>query len=270
MVFEVANNIVNPIAAPLLGLPPLLAIGTIGFVLSFLITIVYKYATNQKVLKQIREDMKSIQQELKASRGDQAKASELNKRLLQKTGEQMKQSMRSFIFTLVPVLLIFSWMQGHVVYESITPNQDFTTTAWFEDGASGNITLQAKGLTLLSPATQQPADDKIIWKLKGDAGNYELEYSYQNEFYQRQLIITNQWAYKDQSLEKGNSIFGINLGDKVPIRKESDIKKITTDHRPQHPMGSFRLFGWQPGWLMTYIMFTLVFTFPLRKLLKVH
>jgi uncharacterized membrane protein (DUF106 family) len=270
MVFEAINSIMNPLLSPVLVLQPLLAIGSVAVVISLLITVTYKFTTNQNLLKAIREEMKSIQKELRESRGDANKASELNKKLMQKTGQQMKHSMRSYIFTLIPVILIFSWMQGHVAYYNIAPGEEFTTTAWFEEGAEGEITLNAVGLEMLSPAKQEPEEGKVVWKLKGEAGKYELEYSFGNEVYKREVIITDKWEYKDTSLEKERKAFGINLGDKSPIRKESSIRKITTDLQSVHPLGGVSIFGWKPGWLMTYILFSLVFTFPMRKLLKVH
>ena len=47
--------------------------------------------------------------------------------------------------------------------------------------------------------------------------------------------------------------------------KENEIKyeKFT-------PFGDFSLFGWKPGWLGTYIILSIILSFVIRKLLKVH
>ena len=42
--------IVNPIFSPLLKLNPLLGIAIISFVLTLLITLIHKFATNQEVM----------------------------------------------------------------------------------------------------------------------------------------------------------------------------------------------------------------------------
>ncbi|MBN2454639.1 DUF106 domain-containing protein, partial [Candidatus Woesearchaeota archaeon] len=269
MAFEFINNAVDPVFSYVLGAPPIVAIALISLLLSAFITVIYKYTTNQKMLKQIRGEMKELQKELKASRTDPKKASELNQQILKKTGQQMKHSMRSYIFTIIPVILIFSWMQGHVAYYNISPGEEFTTTAWFKEGADGEMTLTAEGLEILSEETQQPEEGKAVWALKGASGDYSIEYEYAGEIYRRDITITDEWKYTDPMLEKEKKIFGLNIGDKTPIRKDSDIVRITTDLKPVRPYGGFKIFGWQPGWLAAYIIFALIFTIPLRKILKV-
>jgi uncharacterized membrane protein (DUF106 family) len=253
--FEAIGNAIDSALLPLLKLPPFLVIALVAFVLSLLITVIYKYTTNQKELKSIRDETKTIQDEMKAVKGDMAKMTELNQRLLGLTSKQMQHTFKSYIFTFLPVILIFGWLQGHMAYTPILPGEVFTTTAVFEKEAFGNVTLSAPGLELLSPATQE-VSASVIWKLKGDAGKYALEYTYGKEVFQREAIISNSWEYANEAPTKG-------------ISKASSVSKIKVDLEPLHPLG-FSIFGWQPGWFATYFILTMLFTFPLRKLIKVY
>ncbi|MFH1181848.1 MAG: EMC3/TMCO1 family protein [Candidatus Woesearchaeota archaeon] len=257
MVFESIGNAMDFALSPLLSLPPFWAIMVVALVLSILITIIYKYTTNQKELKNIREETKTIQNEMKAAKGDMQKMTELNQRLLKMTSQQMKHTLKSYIFTFLPVILIFGWLQGHIAYYPIMPSEQFTTTVVFKEGASAeNITLSAPGLEMLSPAAQEISDNKVVWKLKGDAGGYSLEYTYGKEIYLRDVIISKEWKYANAAPNKG-------------IPKESSVNSITVNLKPVHPFG-FSIFGWQPGWFATYFILTMLFTFPLRKVLKVY
>ena len=61
MVFE---NILNPIFFPLLSLPTLWAVIILSFLISLIITIIYKYTTDQNLMKQLKEEMKEFQKEM--------------------------------------------------------------------------------------------------------------------------------------------------------------------------------------------------------------
>lgn len=253
--FQPVVNVINVGLSPLLTLPPFWAVFIVALGISIFITIIYKYTTNQKALKTIREETNSIRKEMKDAKGDMPKLTELNHKLLKLSSQQMKYTLRSYIFTFLPIILIFGWLQGHLAYYSIMPGEQFTTTVLFKEEAD-NITLSATGLELLSPATQESTDKQVVWKLKGDAGEYMLEYSFGKEIFQRDVIITEDWKYANAAPNKG-------------IPKESTVKSITVNLKPLRPLG-INIFGWHPGWFATYFMLTMLFTFPLRKVLKVY
>ncbi|MBI2664730.1 DUF106 domain-containing protein [Candidatus Woesearchaeota archaeon] len=252
------------------SLPPLAAIFLISFAISLAITVVYKYTTNQKFMKALQGEMKDIRQQIKNTK-DTAQAGILNKKLMEKTMQQMMHSMKSTFITIIPIFLIFGWMNSNLAYEQAAPNEEFTTTMQFHEGTGGAAAIESPTLQILSNSTQQITGNKAAWTLKGAEGKHEIFYTYAEERYKREVLLTGKWEYADPTLEKKSSILGIiNIGDKNPIKEGSGIKKITIDLRPVHPFGSLKLFGWQPGWLATYFLFMLAMTFPLRKLLRVH
>jgi len=56
---------------------PLLSISLISIILALATTLIYKYATDQSMLKQIREDTKKYQEQLKTHKGDPQKMLEI-------------------------------------------------------------------------------------------------------------------------------------------------------------------------------------------------
>ena len=59
------GDILNPIFSPLLNLPTLWAVILLSFLISLIITVVYKYTTNQNLMKQLKDEMKEFQREIK-------------------------------------------------------------------------------------------------------------------------------------------------------------------------------------------------------------
>ena len=221
-------------------------------------------------MKSIQADMKSLRKEIKDTK-DPSQVGALNKRLMGMTMQQMTHSMKSTFITIIPIFLIFGWMNGNISFEQAVPGEEFTASVTFEKDIMGSVSLEADTLELLSNSTQEISDNKAVWNLKGEKGTHKITYRYGTETYQREVILTNKWKYADPHLEKKRTLFGIvNLGDKEPIKPESSIQRVAVDLTPVHPFGGFELFGWNPGWLATYFFFTLALTFPMRKLMRVH
>ncbi|MBI2574658.1 DUF106 domain-containing protein [Candidatus Woesearchaeota archaeon] len=262
----------------ILSIGPFAVMLLLSAFVSLIITLIYKYTTDQKAMAAIKADMDRLRKDMKGMK-DPKKMGEINQQLMQKTMEQFRASMKPMIITLLPALLVLGWMQGNIAYQQIAPGEEFTTTATFEKGASGEIELhvtEGQGMQLLSEAKQKAAD-KVSWKLKGQKGTYELEYAYNsgqnseaNEIYTREVAVTEHWEYRDPLLEKGQSFLGMNTGDKYPIKKDSQLKRITIDNKPIRPFGQLSLFGWEPGWLGAYIILSLIFSLVMRAVLKVH
>lgn len=248
-------------------LPPALAIGLVALAISFLVTIVYKFTTNQKLMKALHIEMKELRGQIKGTK-DTSQVADLNKKLMEKTFTQITHSMKSTIITLVPVFLIFGWLHANVAYQEISPGEEFTAQMELAEG--GTATISSETLEITSEKEQEITEGKASWTLKGPEGEHEILFNYGDETYRMRAVVTNDWNYADPTLEKENKLFGIvNIGDSNPIKQGSEIQKISLLLEPVHPLG-ITLFGWQPGWLATYFIFMLGLTYPIRRILKVH
>lgn len=246
-----------------LNLPPAAAILVISVAVSFVTTIIYKYTTNQKLLKEIKEDVKKMQAEARASK-EPGRAAQLQKEMMKRSMQQFSSSTKSMLITLVPLFLLFGWMSANLAYEPIKPGEEFTTAAYFAKSASlavSSITLSASdGLEILSDETQEAKGGTVTWRLKGEEkGSHKLTYTFGNETYALTALVTEKFRYENPLLAKGKG-----------IKKGSDIERITVNLKPLRPFGEFSLLGWQPGWLASYIIFSLAASMLARKWLKVH
>lgn len=85
----------------------------IGF--SFLITLgmtlVTKYFTDQKKMKELKDVQKACQIKLKDNKGNPEKMNEINKQMMSCSMELMKHSFKPMLITLIPLLFIFWWIK---------------------------------------------------------------------------------------------------------------------------------------------------------------
>ncbi len=83
----------------------------ISFIITLLSTLAYKFLTNQKELKSLKEDMKILREEQKKHKDNPDKIGTITQQMMEKNLKVMKHSMRPMLFTLIPILLVFTWLK---------------------------------------------------------------------------------------------------------------------------------------------------------------
>ncbi|MEK6949342.1 MAG: EMC3/TMCO1 family protein [Nanoarchaeota archaeon] len=250
MVFE---HLLDPVFSPLLNLPTLLAVIILSFLISLLVTVVYKFTTDQNLMRDLKQEMKDFQKQIKELRNEPQKAREAQKKAMQTNLKYMSHSMKSTLYSILPIIIIFSWMDANFAYEPILPEQEFTTTAYFEKGYSGNIELSApKGIVISGNAAKEASDGAVKWVLKGEEGEYLLEYIYDGKKQTKEVLIS-----KNRYIE--------------PIKNVNDglVKNIEVEHKEKKLLNLY-IFGWELGWLWTYIIFSIISSIVIRKVIKVY
>jgi len=130
-------------------------------------------------------------------------------------------------------------------------------TATFADGISGDAELIIDDTSSFSPGTeaiQTIAAQQASWSIKSDAGTHDITVKVGDIEETRQVLITTDLDY-------------------LPMEEtfsHSDIAKIDINYKKLRPAGEFALFGWQPGWLGWYIIFSLVFSLGIRRVMGLH
>jgi uncharacterized membrane protein (DUF106 family) len=251
-------------------LPPAAAIFVVSLIVAIITTLVYKYTTDQKKNKEIKDKINAMKAESRAEK-DPAKSAQAQKEMMKMSMGQFNSSIKSMMITMIPLLLLFLWMQGHLAYAQVLPGQEIDTTMFLEEGTTGTAELSAdEGIEILTDSQQEITGDKVKWDIKGDSiGTYQLQYQLNDEVYTREVIVTEKFKYANPVISKSNGMFGFLSTNEV-LKKGSPINKIEIALPPLRPFGNLEIFGYMPGWLATYILFSLIMSMLFRKLLKVY
>jgi uncharacterized membrane protein (DUF106 family) len=249
------DPVFDPILQPLINLSPFWAIVILAVIVSLLITLVYKVATDQKKMKDMKGKQKDYQKQMKELRSNPEEMMKVQKEAMKLNMEYMKSSFKPTLITMIPILLIFGWMAGHLSFEPIYPGETYSVSADFLEEIKGEAELIAdEGTELIDLAKQDIIGGKATWKIKSSEGEHYLTVKVGKDEQSKKVLIT-----KELRTEEAVSIF-----------QHSDIKQITINYNKLRPLGTFEIFGWQPGWLGLYIIFSLIFSMVLRKLLKIY
>ncbi len=228
---------------------PVWAIALLSFLISLIIVLIYKWMTDQKEMKQLKEQLKEYQKKIKEAKNDPAKALSIQKEMMAVNMKYMGKSMKPTLITFLPIILIFGWMSAHFAYSPIMPGEEFTLTANMEKEAEGNVSIIVpEGLEVIeNKTTTEIANNAAVFKLKGEEGEYFATLETAGEKQDKKIIVTKERKYAPVIESYKSDIFKtIELGNKP-------LKII-----------------WKLSWIWVYIIFAIVFSMALRKVLKVY
>lgn len=237
---------------------PLLAIGVVAFFVTLLTNIVTKYTTDQEKIKRLKNEMKDLQDEMKQAGDDTEEMQNIQSKIWPKQKELMLNSFKPFIYYGIPLLLVFGWLSTSIAYQPIQPGQSFSVTA-FTDADAPNLTLRGPDTLSIERNTLYDPGEGVSatqWTVTADqAGRHTLDVKPDgvNQSYTHTVVISDGYEY----------------GQPTKTVSNSKVNRIRVGYQATHPFGSFSILGYQPGWLVTYILLSVIFNLVLRKVLDV-
>ena len=244
----------DPFSEFIFNLHPLLSIAIIAFVVTLFTSLVYRFVTDQKVMKTLKKELKDLQKMMKEHRDNPQKLMQIQKEAMDKNMQYMRHSMKPTLFTMLPLILMFGWLNSHIAYEPISPGQSFEVWVNMQSSAEGFVELEVypdnPDFVFETGYSQEIIDGEARWRLKGPPGDFDLRYSYNEEIATQELLITDNPKYNTPTVSASGSFRQLNIGN---ARVE--------------PL-SFIGLGW--SWIWSYILMSIGFSMVIRKLLKVH
>lgn len=248
----VFSQILDPVFMPIFRLPILFAVIIVSFVLSLIMVLAYKFFTNQSLMKSMKDDLKKYQAQMKEHRNDTSKMMKVQKQAMDVNMKYMMHSFKPTLFTFIPIIIIFGWLNAHLAFAPIIPGEEFTTSVIFNEGVTGEATINPpEGIDVIGNKTQQITGNSVSWKLKGNEGEYLLDYKINENEYTKDVLITQEQKYAPPVQPVNNGL-------------------VSAIHVDQSKLIVLNLFGWKIGWFGSYFIFTLVFSMLLRKLLNIY
>ncbi|MBI4148384.1 DUF106 domain-containing protein [Candidatus Woesearchaeota archaeon] len=254
----VFTEFLNFIFGPLLTLPSLAAIVILSFVISLISAVITKYATDQTLMKELKDQMKAYQEQVKKLKDNPEAAMDVQKKAMDVNMKYMMHNMRATLFTFLPIILIFGWMSSHLAYAPLLPGQEFSITLAFSEKGKNATLSVPDGLTLTTSANKHATDGVIKYTATAaNEGTYLVDVTVDSTTTSHTVVI-------------GQSPTGVEPTKQVNTR---GLDSITVDYEPLRVItfpAKLPLLGEYFGWLGTYILTAIAFSMGLRRLLKIH
>lgn len=249
----------NSIFGSMISWNPAISLVIISSALTLISTIVYKYATDQNMLKELKAEMKQLQEDIKKFKDNPAKVMEAQKIIMEKNMRMMTHTMKPALFTIIPFFIIFGWLNATFIYEPPSVNIEFPIEIVLANEEIGkNISISSETLTILDDTTKAIEKRKTWyswfmkegsakWSLKGDKGMHTTNISYNGVNYQKQINISET---------------GWNPIKSERLSSDTHIKEIDVGKKFKPFLGM--------GYILSYILISLIVSMSLRKLLKIY
>ena len=125
------HYILDPSAGFLLNWNLAIGMSIIVLIITILTTIIQKYTTDQKTLKEHRDEQKEIQKQIKENKNNPQKIMELQKKQWAGFPKQFKLNMVSIVYTGVPFILLFRWFNDYFISNGNIKIFGFLGWFWF-------------------------------------------------------------------------------------------------------------------------------------------
>jgi uncharacterized membrane protein (DUF106 family) len=109
------HAILDPSAGILLDWNLNIGMLIIVLMITIITTVVQKYATDQKTLKEMKKEQKEIQKQMGEFKNHPEKMMDLQKKQMSMFPKQMKLSMRAVAYTGIPFILFFRWFTDYFI-----------------------------------------------------------------------------------------------------------------------------------------------------------
>ncbi len=106
----VLDNFLNFIFGWILALGKPWSLIVISFILTLLVNLAIKFLSDQNAMKKLKEESQFFKNEMKNLKDEPQKLLEMQKKAMENSLNYMKHSMKPTLFTLIPLLIIFSWL----------------------------------------------------------------------------------------------------------------------------------------------------------------
>lgn len=125
------HYLLDPTAGILLRWDLTLGMFIIVLIVSLGITLIQKYATDQKTLRELKDEQKLLQEEMKKFKDHPEKLMELQKKQMEFIPKTMRLSMRPLMFTGVPLILFYRWFNDFFTAAGNPLFFGFLSWLWF-------------------------------------------------------------------------------------------------------------------------------------------
>jgi uncharacterized membrane protein (DUF106 family) len=92
----------------------------ISLTVTLVMTLVTKYFTDQKRMKELKDIQKECQIKLRNSKGDLKTQTEIQSEMMKCSMEMMKYSFKPMLITFIPLIVLLGWVRG--IYTDVLPS----------------------------------------------------------------------------------------------------------------------------------------------------
>jgi len=266
------GKIFDALFYPLRSMSPWIGMTVVSFLTGLLMLFVFKWTSNQKGIKQVKNKIKAHLLELRLYKDSLAISLQAQGNILRCNLRYIGYSVKPMMVMILPLILILIQLNFWFGYQSLTTNQSALLKVKLKENQNPmQISLEIEPspeLNLETPPLRIEEFKEINWRFSAkEQGIHQLTLTIDGETVTKRVSVAQKALSKISPLKTGKSfIKQVLYPTESPIKDDLPVKSIEIQYRTQ----SMNLFGWHIHWLIVYFVLSIIFGFAFKGVFKVE
>jgi uncharacterized membrane protein (DUF106 family) len=254
------------------GMSPWIGMIVVSLLTALLMLFFYRYTSNQKGIKKVKNRIKAHLLELRLYKDEIATTFKAQGNLLISTFRYMGYNIVPMLFMMVPVVLIIIQLIFWFEYGSLNIGQTAILKVKLNETLNPmNVELSLEppsGIAVETPPLRIAEDREICWRLRAEkVGVHDLALRIQNQVVTKTVSVGGAPLAKISPVRvQKNFLDQLLYPAESPIPKDSPVKRIEISY----PYKSMSFFGFKLHWLIPYFLLSIIFGFALKGFFKIE
>jgi uncharacterized membrane protein (DUF106 family) len=266
------GKIFDALFYPLRSMSPWIGMTVVSFLTGLLMLFVFKWTSNQKGIKQVKNKIKAHLLELRLYKDSLALSLQAQGNILRCNLRYIGYSVKPMMVMILPLILILIQLNFWFGYQSLTTNQSALLKVKLKENQNPmQISLEIEPspeLNLETPPLRIEEFKEINWRFSAkEQGIHQLTLTINGETVTKRVSVAQKALSKISPLKTGkNFIKQVLYPTESPIKGDLPVESIEI----QYPTQSMNLFGWNLHWLIVYFVLSIIFGFTFKGVFKVE
>ncbi|MCK4547819.1 MAG: hypothetical protein KAW17_10305 [Candidatus Eisenbacteria sp.] len=254
---------------PFRSFHPVWGLLAMSAVTGLILLFIWKYTTNQKQMKAVKDRIKMHFIEIRLYQDDMGIIWKTQARILKQNLRYIVLVLVPALVIIVPVVFILVDMDHRFGREALEPGESALVKVKFAGrGGLPEVTIRApEGVVVETPRLRIPVEREVDWRIRAEReGDFDLAFVVDGDTYTKRLTVGN--STRRFSFIKGQATVEeafFNPGED-PLPKGSLIESIEITY----PEMRFRFESWVGHWLTLFCVFSLAVGFGLKPVFNVE
>lgn len=257
---------------PFRSMSPWIGMIVISFLTGLLMLFVFKWTSNQRGIKEVKNKIKAHLLELRLYKDSLALSLQAQGNILRCNLRYIGYSAKPMMVMILPLILILIQLNFWFGYQSLTPNQSTLLKVKLKENQNPvQISLEIEPSPELNIETlplRIEEFQEINWRFSArEQGIHQLTLTIDGETVNKRVSVAQKALSKISPMKTGkNFIQQVLYPAESPIKGDSMVRSIEI----QYPTKNMNLFGWHIHWLIVYFVLSIIFGFALKGVFKIE
>ncbi len=263
------NSLLDLLFWPLRAADPIYGLAAISFVTGLAMVIVFRFTSNQKAIRQIKDRMQAHLLEVRLFQDQLGVVARAYLAILRWTFAYLRHSLKSLAIILLPTVLLLAQLDLRLSRVPLKPHDSFLLKAKFTQAmALDRVSLRLpEGLALSAPALHIPAEREVDWRIRAEQyGDFAPAVLVAGQEFTKEVVVSDGVArLPAERVRAGIQKWFLHPGEK-PLPRDGPLEALEVKYQPRRmEIGPFRA-----HWLVLFLVFSLLSGFLMKTVLGIE